>query len=145
MRAAMIAAMAWLAAGLAGSSDAGAAQLLVLERPCCVWCARFESEIAPAWPNTPEGKRAPLRRIDITQPWPAELPGIAAEQLTPTFILIDEGREIARLRGYPGDIFFWTSIGELLKKLPETALAGIETQTDQQMQKLQTQEDGQGK
>lgn len=99
-------------------SAAAAAELLMLEQPGCVWCARFDVEIAPAWPKTAEGKRAPLRRVDITERWPADLEGIAKERFTPTFVLVEDGREVGRLRGYVGDEFFWYRIGELLALLP---------------------------
>lgn len=98
---------------------ASAAELLMLEQPGCVWCAQFNAQIAPAWPNTEEGRRAPLRRVDITQPWPSDLEGIAKERFTPTFVLLEEGREIGRIRGYVGDEFFWFRIGELLALLPD--------------------------
>ena len=96
-----------------------AAEMLMLEQPSCAWCARFNKEIAPAWPNTDEGKRAPLRRVDITQAWPDDLAGIARERFTPTFVLVQNGKEIGRIRGYPGDQFFWYLAGELIGKLPE--------------------------
>lgn len=103
---------------LAPTSAAPAAELLLLEQPGCSWCARWNKEIAPAYPKTVEGRRAPLRRIDITQPWPADLAGIRIERLTPTFILVHDGKEVARLRGYPGDNFFWPMLGEMLERLP---------------------------
>ncbi|MCP1200822.1 transcriptional regulator [Notoacmeibacter sp. MSK16QG-6] len=103
------------------------AELLMLEQPGCPWCARFNEEIAPTWPRTKEGQRAPLRRVDITEPWPDDLSNIRREILTPTFVLIDDGEEIARLRGYPGDEFFWFRIGEMLDQLPPP---GQPTETD---------------
>lgn len=103
--------LAWPAAG------ASAAELVMLEQPGCAWCARFNAEIAPTWPKTEEGKRAPLRRVDITEPWPADLQQVQKERFTPTFILMDGGREVGRLRGYVGDEFFWYRIGELLALL----------------------------
>lgn len=98
---------------------APAAELLMLEQPGCVWCARFNAEIAPAWPKTDEGRRAPLRRVDITQPWPDDLDGIDKERFTPTFVLIEDGVEFGRIRGYVGDEFFWYRVGELLALLPQ--------------------------
>jgi hypothetical protein len=38
---------------------------------------------------------------------------------TPTFVLVEDGREIARLRGYPGDQFFWALVDEMLAKLEQ--------------------------
>lgn len=102
-------------------AEAGAAQLLMLEQPGCPWCRRFNEEIAPAYPRTEEGQRAPLRRIDITEPWPADLDGVTPDRMTPTFVLIHEGEEIARMRGYAGDEFFWVLLGEMLAKLPAGA------------------------
>ena len=97
---------------------APAAEMLMLEQPGCAWCKRFNAEIAPAWPNTDEGKAAPLRRVDITRAWPADLDFVARERFTPTFVLIDDGKEIGRIRGYVGDEFFWYRIGELIALLP---------------------------
>ncbi|WP_454747441.1 transcriptional regulator [Ciceribacter selenitireducens] len=96
-----------------------AAELVVLVQPGCPWCRQFDSEIAPAWPKTQEGMRAPLRRVDITEPWPDDLAGIQRERFTPSFILMHEGKEIGRLRGYAGDEFFWFRIAELMEKLPQ--------------------------
>lgn len=101
------------------SLPVSAAELLMLEQPGCVWCARFNAEIAPAWPKTDEGRRAPLRRVDITEPWPDDLAGIDKERFTPTFVLIENGVEVGRLRGYAGDEFFWYHVGELIARLPQ--------------------------
>ena len=97
--------------------EAISAELLVLEQDGCVYCEKFEREIAPAYPKTAEGKIAPLRRIDIHQEWPEDLADIKPAALTPTFILIDNDRELGRMHGYPGDEYFWFLLGELLQKL----------------------------
>jgi hypothetical protein len=107
-----------LLAALCISPATSGAELLMLEQPGCPWCARFDAEIAPAWPKTPEGRHAPLRRVDITKPWPDDLAGVGRERFTPTFVLMENGHEVGRLRGYPGDEFFWFRIDELLAKLP---------------------------
>ena len=39
------------------------------------------------------------------------------ERLTPLFVLVDRGREIGRIRGYPGEDHFWGLLGVLMKKL----------------------------
>ncbi|MEQ8357153.1 MAG: transcriptional regulator [Kiloniellaceae bacterium] len=109
------------AAGAAVPRAAMAAELVMLESPGCVWCARWNKEIAPIYPVTEEGRRAPLRRVDITEPWPADLAEIAVDRYTPTFIVIENGSEIARLRGYPGEDFFWPLLAEMLAKLVPSA------------------------
>lgn len=103
---------------------AAAAELVMLEQPGCAWCARFNAEIAPAWPKTEEGRLAPLRRVDVTQDWPEDLADVAKERFTPTFILMEDGAEVGRLRGYVGNEFFWYRIGELLAKLPAARRQG---------------------
>ena len=97
--------------------QAGAAELVMFEQKGCVWCQKFDREIAPAYPKTSEGARAPLRRVDIANPVPAELAFIRRERLTPVFVLVDDGREIGRIRGYPGDVFFWGLLANLIERL----------------------------
>jgi len=93
------------------------AQLVMVEESDCPYCERFNAEIAPAYPNTTEGKAAPLRRVNIENGWPADLSHIKTETLTPTFILIQNNQELGRLHGYQGDEFFWFLLGELFEKL----------------------------
>lgn len=99
------------------SAPVMAAEMIMFEQAGCVWCKRFNEEIAPAWPKTEQGKRAPLRRVDIHQPLPADLAGVTVERFTPTFVLMEDGQEIARIRGYPGDQFFWALVDDMLAKL----------------------------
>lgn len=96
-----------------------AAEMVMFEQPGCAWCKRFNEEIAPAWPKTEQGRRAPLRRVNIHDDIPADLAEIPVERFTPTFVLVDGGREIARLRGYPGDQFFWALVDEMIAKLDQ--------------------------
>ncbi len=62
-------------------------------------------------------KKAPLRQVDIHDPWPTDLENIKSDIFTPTFVLIDKDQEIGRLRGYAGDEFFWFLLDELMEKL----------------------------
>ena len=89
----------------------------MVEQEGCVYCEKFNREIAIAYPKTAEGKRAPLRRVDLHEPWPDDLSQIRIERFTPTFILVDNNKEYARITGYPGDEYFWFLLGEMLDKL----------------------------
>jgi len=115
----IVASMALLFASLA--PPAIAAELIMLEQPGCSWCERWNEEIGIAYPLTWEGRVAPLRRVDITQPWPQDLGYVAEDFYTPTFVLVENGRETSRLRGYPGDNFFWPLLDEMLAKLGHKA------------------------
>lgn len=117
----MKALFAFGALALLFAADARAAELIVLEQPGCSWCERWREEIGVAYPKTEEGRRAPIRFVDITRKWPDDLDGIGRERLTPTFVLVEGGMEVARLRGYPGENFFWPMLGEMLEKLPAPA------------------------
>src|SRR5262249_33062490 len=94
-----------------------AAELVMFESVGCPYCARRNGEIAPIYPRTEEGSRAPLRRVDIAAPRPRALAGIANIVYTPTFVLLDDGREIGRIVGYSGDEIFWTLLTELVARL----------------------------
>jgi thioredoxin-related protein len=106
-----------LVLALAFSLPAAAAELIMFEAAGCPYCARWNREIAPIYPKTEEGKRAPLRRVDIAAPRPADLAGIANIVYTPTFVLLEDGREIGRIVGYRGDEVFWSLLAELFAKL----------------------------
>ena len=100
-------------------SDSRAAELVMFEQAACPWCQVFNRDIAPVYGKSLEGRRAPLRHVDIDQVLPADLAFIQVERLTPLFVLIDKGREIGRIRGYPGEDHFWGLLGVLIKKLDE--------------------------
>lgn len=99
------------------TTNAFAAELVMFEQAGCVWCETFDREIAPIYPKTAEGQRAPLRRVNIDYPLPADLGFIAVERLAPLFVLVDKGREVGRIRGYPGEDHFWGLLGALIRKL----------------------------
>jgi hypothetical protein len=40
-------------------------------------------------------------------------------RVTPSFILLADNREIGRMVGYPGDLFFWQQAEMLLARLPK--------------------------
>jgi len=96
--------------------------LVMVEEQGCMWCARWSAEIAPIYPKTTEGKSAPLRRMDVKAPPPDDLTFKTAPHYTPTFILVDNGQESARIEGYPGEDFFWGLLGVMLKQAQESRL-----------------------
>ncbi|MCX7672202.1 MAG: peptide-methionine (R)-S-oxide reductase MsrB, partial [Thiobacillaceae bacterium] len=103
-----------------GASDAGSGprstldgralvyerQLVVFEAPDCPACKRFEAEVLQSW-------RSPVpvvRTFGALAPagWVLERPLFA----TPTMVLFERGREVARYTGYDGDrARFWRWLG----------------------------------
>ena len=112
----VLAALVW-AGVLMGSKAASAAELVMFESDTCEWCERFNAEVGPVYANAAESKCAPLRRVDIHDPRPADLVHVKGIVYTPTFVLMEDGREISRLTGYPGEDFFWSLLDRDLKKL----------------------------
>lgn len=100
------------------TTNVRAAELVMIESAHCHWCDKWNEEIGVVYAKTAEGRRAPLRRIDIDQPLPQDLAFLGSARYTPTFVLVDGGREIGQIRGYPGEDFFWPMLQQLLKKLP---------------------------
>lgn len=100
------------------AAQTAAAELIMVEETYCEWCERWNEEIGVVYDKTPEGKRAPLRRVDQSDGMPADITFKSRASFTPTFILVEDGVEIGRIEGYPGEHFFWPMLGKLLKKLP---------------------------
>ena len=89
-------------------------RLIMAEEDGCVWCARWNEEIAPIYPKTPEGRAAPLQRLDVHDPPPEALQFARSLHFTPTFVLMVDGVEASRIEGYPGEDFFWGLLGQML-------------------------------
>ncbi len=100
-------------------TPAKSAELVMFESQTCHWCERWHEEIGPIYSKTPEARCAPLRRVDIDDPYPADLADISPIVFTPTFVVVDDGKEVARMVGYPGEDFFWPLLARELVKLPE--------------------------
>lgn len=107
------------------STASNAAELVMFESRLCAWCQAWHAEIGPIYPKTREGQIAPLRRVDIDAPRPSDLAFIRGVRFTPTFVLIDGGREIGRIVGYIGEDAFWGQLEELLKRLESPSSQAI--------------------
>ncbi|MFA5899074.1 MAG: thioredoxin family protein [Hyphomicrobium sp.] len=93
--------------------DAWSAEMIMFNQRGCPWCIRWQQEIGPIYPNSPEGRYAPLRVVDIRD----TLVDVQLKKpvtITPTFVLVDKGQEIGRVTGYPGADFFWDLLSEII-------------------------------
>jgi thioredoxin-related protein len=110
---------AFLVAGvmsLAAASARAETILIMAEETGCMWCALWNKQIAPIYPKTVEGRTAPLRRINIRDEPPTDIVFKRRLTYTPTFVLVNEGQEVSRIEGYPGEDFFWGLLGQMLKE-----------------------------
>lgn len=94
----------------------GATELVMVEQRGCVYCQMWHRDVGPGkYALTEEGAFAPLRSIDLHAPRPDDIDFARPLRITPTFVLVAEGRELARFEGYPGEDFFWGILGTMLE------------------------------
>lgn len=106
------------------ATSAHGAQLIMFHSPLCAWCEAWELDVGSIYSKTAEGRAAPLRRRDIDERRPAELYILEPVVYTPTFVLVDDRREVGRIVGYPDESHFWGLLGLLLEELhPRRATA----------------------
>lgn len=106
---------------LLAASPSRAAELIMFEEHGCMWCERWNEEVGDAYPLTREGRRAPLVRRDIHDGPPEGVTLAMRPGFTPTFVLVENGAEVGRIEGYPGEDFFWPMLNALLARLPAGA------------------------
>lgn len=100
---------------------AHAAELVMFETRGCPWCKLWHQQVGPGYEKSSEGRRAPLRRVDLADVEKTGVALAAPVTASPTFVLADKGKEVGRITGYPGTDFFWGLLGELLNKLDRGA------------------------
>jgi hypothetical protein len=91
-------------------------RLLMFEEAGCVWCARWNADVGGEYPITPEGRAAPLTRLQLRDPLPEDISLVSRPRYTPTFVVVSDGEEIGRIEGYPGEDFFWGLLGRILER-----------------------------
>ena len=118
-RAVVLSALAMLLIGFASISTLRsciAAELIMINSPICEWCDTWEDEVGVVYARTEQGRKVPLRRIDIDDMPTSALRTDRPVTFTPTFLLVDGAREVGRITGYPGESHFWYFLDEILKK-----------------------------
>ena len=86
--------------------------LIMVTASDCPWCEAFEDEVGKGYSNTEEAKLLPLRRYDFYDPVPKDMLDLVPATMTPTFIVIKDGKEAGRIIGYPGHELFWWRLSE---------------------------------
>lgn len=105
------------------STSAFAAELLMFSMKSCGYCRNFLKDVAQEYSSTEYAKVLPLRIISMDRPkaprWfddaynKRQIDGI---QGTPTFIVFDSGKEVARLIGYRGKQEFYDDISRFINE-----------------------------
>ncbi|MGE5265784.1 MAG: hypothetical protein ACM3L9_00310, partial [Deltaproteobacteria bacterium] len=122
----MVAAAVWFwpDAGTAASSQtvvtgpepsriarADATSLIMVDDPACHYCRKWNKEVGGGYARSAEGRAAPLMRVRRNS---KALSNFSPVVYTPTFILVREGREVGRITGYPGPVYFWEELSALM-------------------------------
>lgn len=109
-------ALGGLLAGALPALAAGELRLLMVEQSGCTYCLQWHTEIGPIYPKTPEGAAAPLETVQLRGPLPEGVTLRGPAIFTPTFVLVQDGAEVGRIEGYPGEDFFWGLLGMMLRQ-----------------------------
>jgi thioredoxin-related protein len=98
-------------------------KMIMFNSPICEWCEIWEEEVGVVYGKTDIGQKLPVRRVDISDDRPSDLQHLKGIRFTPTFVVLENGREIGRILGYPGESFFWGLLEKLAKKLGKSVAA----------------------
>ncbi|OEJ66945.1 hypothetical protein BEN30_10740 [Magnetovibrio blakemorei] len=104
-------------ATIAFTAQSRAAELIYFGSSACLVCERWDEEVGEIYPKTEESQILPLRHEDVHDERAADLAFIKGVVYTPTFVAVEDGKEMGRIVGYMGDFFFWEQVGSLIKKL----------------------------
>jgi thioredoxin-related protein len=106
-----------LALMFSASPAYSASELILFTSPACTWCAQWEEEVGIIFEITDKGRNLPVRRVDIHDERSFGLKKLKTVMFTPTFVLLNNGNEIGRIIGYPGEDHFWGLMNELIVKM----------------------------
>jgi hypothetical protein len=95
---------------------AATAELVMVDRDGCAYCRAWKQQIGPAYPHTDLGRFAPLRLHNVRDGAIADVILARPVTFTPTFLLVQDGAELGRIEGYPGEDFFWGLLENLLRE-----------------------------
>ena len=103
------------------TTNAYTAELLMFSMKSCRYCRNFLKEVAQEYKNTEHAKVLPLRIISMDRTTAPKWFDLAYDQQridpikgTPTFIVWDNGQEVARLIGYNGKQKWYDDISRFI-------------------------------
>ena len=104
------------------TTTAYTAELLMFSMKSCRYCRSFLKEVAQEYKDTEHAKVLPLRIISMDRTSAPKWFDLAYDKQTidpikgtPTFIVWDNGQEVARLIGYNGKKKFYDDIGRFIE------------------------------
>jgi thioredoxin-related protein len=84
------------------------ARLIMVTSEYCPYCQAWERDVGAVFNKSPYAAKLPLTRVEIGSKMPKNVVLKKPIIGTPTFLIIRNGREIDRQRGYVDEeIFYW--------------------------------------
>lgn len=114
-----------LVAAFVTAKAAQAAELVYFNSTACSVCEQWDEEVGVLYHKTNEAQRFPLRPQDIHDDKPADLAFVKGIAFTPTFVMVEDGKEVGRIVGYISDYFFWEQVASLIKKADTLKIAHV--------------------
>lgn len=109
-----------LAAALVGVGSAAvraeAAELVMFDAEWCAFCKRFHREVGATYAESDVARVFPLRVIDIDRQQP-DFETRERVRATPTFVFVENGREIGRFSGYTSPERFYDTMRQAVEAL----------------------------
>lgn len=103
------------------TSSAYAAEMIMFSMKSCGYCRAFLKEVAPTYADTEHAKILPLRIISMDRKTAPKWFDKAYDEKridpivgTPTFVIFNDGTEVARLIGYTNKDEFYEDIGKFI-------------------------------
>ena len=83
-------------------------RLIMVTSDHCAFCQAWERDIGAVYDKSPYAPAMPLTRVDMGGAMPEGVALLKPVVGTPTFLIIRDGKEIERQRGYDdADMFWW--------------------------------------
>ena len=87
---------------------AAAARLIMVTSEHCPYCQAWERDVGVVYDKSPYAAKLPLSRVGIGSEMPENVAIKKPIVGTPTFLIILNGQEVDRQRGYvDAEMFFW--------------------------------------
>lgn len=105
--------------------NAGAGELLYFYSDACSYCEQWDEEVGSLYNKTVESKVFKLRPVDIHEQTPSDIDHVKGVIYTPTFVAMENGREVGRILGYGNEIFFWQHMEVLIRDMEKSKVTKI--------------------
>ncbi|MCH9808358.1 MAG: thioredoxin family protein [Alphaproteobacteria bacterium] len=89
-------------------------QLVVLEVPGCIYCGIFRRQLLPNYKASKQGRKVPVRFVDLNDPALGEIGLTQPVGVVPTFVVLENNQEIGRIPGYVSHHDFFKAIDHIL-------------------------------